>query len=87
MNVTRATSLLKAIAYRHKWGVVAANVYQDLMRRAGVVSGQIGNPYTVAQTNGDLPYALNAINHTFDMYLRHLEPSDLDVASDLIPPR
>ena len=80
MNVTRATRPLKEIAYRHKWGVVAANVYQDLMRRVGVVSGQIGNPYTVAQTNGDLPQALNAINHTFDMYLRHLEPSDLEGA-------
>ena len=70
MRVHGALKRGKALVYRHKWGVVAANVYQDLLRRSGIVSGQIGNPYTQPRGSGDLVHAVNAVNHTFDSY-RH----------------
>jgi SAM-dependent methyltransferase len=61
----------KALVYRHKWGVVAANVYQDLLRRNGITSGQIGNPYTQPRNSGDVVHAVDAVNHTFENYSRY----------------
>jgi SAM-dependent methyltransferase len=74
--------LWKPLVYRFKWGVVAANAYQDLLRRTGFVSGQIGNPYTSARDDSDIPPALNAINHTFENYAQyaHLSPESLNGA-------
>jgi SAM-dependent methyltransferase len=71
--------LWKPLVYRFKWGVVAANAYQDLLRRSGIVSGQIGNPYTSVRQDSDIPAALRAINHTFDNYAQYarLSPETL----------
>jgi hypothetical protein len=61
----------KALVYRLKWGVVAANVYQDLRRRIGLTSGQIGNPYTQPRSSCDVVHAVDAVNHTFENYCRY----------------
>lgn len=71
MTVTGALQRSKALVYRYKWGIVAANVCQDMLRRSGVVSGQIGNPYTRPRGGGDLVHAVNAVNHTFDNYRQY----------------
>ena len=58
---------------RTKWAVIATNVYQDAVRRVGLRSGQIGNPYTAPQDPSEAPAILRRIAATHANYLRHLD--------------
>ena len=78
--MTPAIPAWRQLVYRHKWGIIAANVCQDLLRRTGVVAGQISTPYVGSQYTADLPDALTVIDGTFETYSRHTEISGLNGA-------
>jgi SAM-dependent methyltransferase len=61
----------KPIAKRSKWFVVATNVYQDLLRRTHLRADQIGQGEGPRRTAADVPRAIDAIDNTFDGYLRY----------------
>jgi hypothetical protein len=58
---------------RTKWAVVATNVYQDSVRRIGLRSGQIGNPYTSPKDLAEIPAVLKNVAATYANYLRHFD--------------
>ena len=57
---------------RSKWVVVASNVFQDSLRRAGLRADQIDQDDGDRRTQADVPPALKRVAGTFDTYLRHL---------------
>src|SRR5262249_53293426 len=69
----------KPVAKRHsKWAVVATNVYQDLLRRTGLKTEQIGNPYTPAPGTAEVDRYLSRIDHMFLNYLDRMGISAAD---------
>src|SRR5689334_2614698 len=69
----------KPIAKRQsKWVVVATNLYQNLLRRTHLRTDQIGQ--VEARGADDAERALEAIDHTFDGYLRHSGLTAADLA-------
>jgi len=61
----------KPIAKRSKWFIVATNVYQDLLRQTHLRADQIGQGEGSRRTAADVPRDLDAIDKTFDGYLRY----------------
>jgi len=61
----------KPAAKRFKWFVVATNVYQDTLRRAGLRVDQISQPDYGALPDRELPAYLRRINTTFADYQKY----------------
>jgi SAM-dependent methyltransferase len=61
----------KPVAKRWKWFVVGTNMYQDLLRRTHLRADQIGQGDGPRRTSADLPREIDAIDKTFDGYLRY----------------
>jgi len=63
--------LWKPAAKRFKYFVVATNIYQDTLRRSGLMHGQIGQPDFGALPDTALPDYINRIDSTFADYQKY----------------
>jgi len=66
-----AMPVWKPAAKRLKWFVVATNVYQDLLRRAGIRDDQISQPDFAAIPMSSIPTYIARIETTFAGYQRY----------------
>jgi SAM-dependent methyltransferase len=73
------TPIWKPAAKRLKWFVVATNVYQDGMRRAGLRRDQISQPDYASLPDAAIPDYLNRINATFVLYEKYAGVSENSV--------
>lgn len=53
--------------------VIASAVYQDGLRRVGLRSGQIGDPYVAERDLSEIPKSLDRIATTYGNYLQYLD--------------
>src|SRR2546426_10816697 len=61
----------KPVAKRFKWFVISTNIYQDVLRRTHLASGQISHTDFSAVPASQVPDYLQRINSTFEDYLRY----------------
>lgn len=65
----------KPAAKRFKYFIIATNIYQDLLRRSGIRTDQIGQDDARVLPDSEIPTYLNRINTTFDVYQKYGELS------------
>jgi len=70
----------KPVAKHWKYFLVATNVYQELLRRAHLVSTQVDEPYTSAKDESQIAADLQAIDSTFAMYQQYLGDGSAAIA-------
>jgi hypothetical protein len=63
-------SVRAAVKERSPWAIIATNVYQDGLRRVGLRSGQISDPYLAGHEASEIPTFLQRISNTYRNYMQ-----------------